>query len=494
MELRIKLLKWWSTGFPVAILNEKTAEEIGVRPSDRISIRTFSTRPTEITTIIDTAKGVVRKNEIAVSHELKQRLGLKSGQKVNINLAESPKSLESIKKKLNKKTLSEKEILEIIDDVVNNSLAESEIALFISAMHKNGMNLEEITFLIKAILKTGNKLKLKDKFVIDKHSIGGVAGNRTTPIVVSICAAAGGLVFPKTSSRAITSAAGTADVIEMIANVEFSIKQIKKILKKTKACMVWGGALGMVPADSKIIRIEKSLGIDPQSQLLASIMAKKLAVGSKYILIDIPYGKSAKANKQQAIQLKHKFEKLGKFFKVKLKCILTDGSQPIGNGVGPALELTDVIKVLKNEQGLPKDLEKKSLFLAGEIFEMIGKSKKGKGIQLAKEILSSGKAFEKFKKIIEAQGGDLNRIKLAKLSHVVVSKKSGKIKEIDNKKINFLARITGCPLDKSAGLFIHSHVNEKVKKGKPLLTIYSESEQRLNQAVKFYQDKKPIKI
>jgi len=239
MELKIKLLKW-SAGLPVAILNKKTAEKIGIHTNDRISIRTTTRHPKEIYTLADTIKGLVRQNEIAVSSELKKRLGLKVGQEVDINLSIPPKSLEYIKKKLNKKSLSEKEIKEIIKDIVNNSLSEPEIALFISAIHKYNMNMKEIIYMIKAILKSGNRLRLRNKFIVDKHSVGGIPGNRTTPIIVSICAAAG-LTFPKTSSRAITSAAGTADVIEMIASVEFSIKDLKKILKKTGACMVWGG-------------------------------------------------------------------------------------------------------------------------------------------------------------------------------------------------------------------------------------------------------------
>ena len=493
MELKIKLLNWLSTGFPVAILNRKTAEKIGVHPNDRISIKTFSPRPKEISTIVDVADKSVRENEIAISYELKQSLDLRDNQRVNINLAEALDSLNFIKKKLNNKTLSQKEITEIIADVVDNSLSESEIALFVSAMYKQGMNMQETIYLIKAMLKSGNHLSLRNKFVVDKHSIGGIAGNRTTPIVVSICVAAG-LTFPKTSSRAITSAAGTADVIETIANVDFSIKQLKKILKKTNACMIWGGELGMAPADAKIIRIEKILKIDPQSQLLASIMAKKLAVGSKYILIDIPYGKTAKVTKPGAVQLKRKFEELGKYFKKKLKCVLTNGSQPIGNGVGPALELIDIVKVLTSEKTKPLDLEKKSLFLAGELLEMTGKAKKGKGFEMARQILYSGRAFEKFRQIIKAQGGDLKRIKLAKLKHNILAKKSGTILEIDNKKINSLARVAGCPLDKSAGLYLHFHVGDKIKKGEKILTIYAESKQRLKQAINFCREIKPIRI
>jgi AMP phosphorylase len=492
MDLKIKILKW-SAGLPVAMLNKKTAEKMGVHTKDRIFIKTISKHPKKMSTIIDIVGGLVKQNEIAVSSELKKRMGVKVGQKVTIGLAETPKSMFFIKKKLNKKSLSGKEIEEIINDIVNNSLSDAEISLFVLAMYEKGMNFKETVHLINAILKSGNALKLKNKFVADKHSIGGIPGNRTTPIVVSICAF-GGLTMPKTSSRAITSAAGTADVIEAIAKVDFSMEEIKAILKKTNACMVWGGSLGMVPADSKIIKTEKALRIDPESQLLASIMAKKISVGSKYILIDIPYGKTAKVSKSKALNLKKKFKRLGRHFNKKLECVLTDGSQPIGNGVGPVLELIDVIKILDPKQEGPKDLEKKSLFLAGELFEMAGKAKKGEGVKLATEILSSGKAFKKFQEIIKAQKGKLTDIKPAKFKKDILSKKSGKISEINNKKINALARIAGCPADKLSGLYLYYHVGDKIKKGERLLTIYSESKSRLKEAIKVYDSKKPIKI
>jgi AMP phosphorylase len=425
--------------------------------------------------------------------ELKEVLKARQGQKVDVNLASPPKSMEFIKDKLNGGKLKSIEIHSIIKDVVNNSLSDSEIALFVSAMYRHGMDFKETISLIDAILKTGNELKLRGKYIADKHSIGGVPGNRTTPIVVSICAVAG-LTMPKTSSRAITSAAGTADVIEAIAKVEFEVKDLKKIIKKTGAFMVWGGYLGLVPADSKIIRVEKSLKIDPMAQMIASIMSKKLAVSSKYIVIDIPYGRGAKVDKKRALTLKRKFERLGRHFGMKIKCVLTDGSQPIGNGVGPVLELIDIVDILDPRLNGPKDLEDKAIFLSGQLLELTGKAKKAKGALMAREILDSGKAFDKFKQIIAAQEGDLRRLKLAKLKHTLVAKRAGKIKEINNKKITSLARITGCPLDKQCGLYLHVLKNERVKKNQPLITVYSNSKPRLNEAIRFFKEEKPIKL
>ncbi len=492
MELKVKLLKW-SAGIPVAMLNENTANIIGVKTKGRIFIKTISKKPRGVSTIVDTITGIVKEKEIAISCELKERLSLIEGQKVDVDLSPSPKSLAFIKKKMNKEVLSQKEVNEIIKDIVDNSLSEPEIALFISAMYEEGMNMKETIYLINAILNSGRRLKLKKGLIVDKHSIGGIPGNRTTPLVVSICAAAG-LIVPKSSSRAITTAAGTADVMETVASVDFSIEELERIVKKVGACIIWGGSLEIVPADEKIITIEKMLNIDPESQLLASIMSKKLASGAKYILIDIPYGKTAKVTKEKALRLKKKFEYLGKHFHKKLKVVLTEGTQPIGNGIGPALEMVDIIKVLSLAEDRPLDLEKKSLFLAGELFEMTGKASRGNGIKLAKEILYSGKAFRKFKEIVTAQKGNLKNIKKAKFKKDILMKKNGKILDIDNKKINSLARAAGCPMDKSAGLYLYKNIGARLKKGEKILTIYAESKSRIKEAFNFYSTQKPIKI
>ncbi len=492
MELKTKFIGL-TTGIPVILLTQKNADKLGITVGGRAEVKKTSQKDKGLSVIVDISNNLATSKEVGVSKETKNRLNLKKGQILDVNLAEPPNSLILIKKKLNKKELSEKDLDEIIEDVVDNSLSGPEIALFISAMYSRGMTLKETVYLIKSILESGNELKFRNKFVVDKHCIGGIPGNRTTPIVVSICAAAG-LLMPKNSSRAITSAAGTADVIETIAKIEFTLSEIKKIVKRTNACMVWGGALGIVPADSKIIKIEKSLKLDPEAQLLASIMSKKLASDSNFILIDIPYGRTAKVDRKKALHLKRKFERLGKYFHKKMKVVLTRANEPIGNGIGPELELRDVINVLKQIENYPQDLEQKSIFLAGNLLEMVGKVSVGEGMSMAKNILSSGEAYKKFKQIIEAQKGKIRGIKLAKHKKSFIVKRKRKIKSFDNQKINALARIAGCPSYKSAGLYIYKHVGETLDKGDKILTIYSESKTRLKHAIDYYKKAKPIKF
>ena len=488
MKLKIKKLAF-GAGRPVAFINQDCARNLNVHVGDRIEI---STKKNKIISVVDVVKGFLRKNQIAISDEISKYLKLKAGDEIEVRLALEPHSTRYIAKKLNDKELSRKEIFEIIEDVVNNALTEAEVAYFVSGVYENGMSMNETLYLTEAIYKTGQSLKWKIRPIVDKHSIGGIAGNRTTPIVVSICAAAG-IILPKTSSRAITSAAGTSDVIETIAKVDLSSSELQRVVRKVGACLVWGGALGLAPADDKLIRVERLLSLDPESQLIASIMAKKLAVGSKYVLIDIPYGPKAKVSKKEAKRLKKKFLRAADYFKIKMRVVLTDGSQPIGNGIGPIMEMKDVLRVLQRNNP-PEDLEKKCIMLAGELLEMVRKARKGQGKKLAKSLLESGKAYKKFEEIISAQGKVFNGLKEAKFKHKIKAKKSGKIKDVNNKAINYLGRVLGCPIDKASGLFIHKHRSEKVEKSEAILTLYSESKRKLNEGIRFFNESRPIII
>lgn len=463
------------------MIHELTAKKMSLHVGNRVLIKHNKNK---IISIVDTVSGIIKPSEIAVSEEILEHLSLKNKDIVDVELTEHPRSISLIKEKLKGRHLTNQEIHEIINDIANNALTEIEVAFFVAAVFVNDMSFEETKNLIDAMVKSGNQMKIKGK-VVDKHCIGGIAGNRTTPIIVSICAAAG-LIFPKTSSRAITSAAGTADVIETISKVDFSIKEIKEIIKKTNACMVWGGALGLAPVDDKIIRIERMINLDSTAQLLASILSKKISVGSHYILIDIPYGRSAKVSKKQAEDLKHKFISLGSRFGLKIEVALTDGTEPIGNGVGPVLEMKDILKILKREPDAPKDLEEKCLLLAGILLEMTGKTEKQNGKELAKQILDSGEAFEKFKQIIEVQHGKLNSLPKPKYSFSVKADKKIKITHYDNHLINKLARFAGCPEDKAAGICLHKKKSEIVESGKPIFTIYATSEEKLRQAKELF--------
>ena len=491
MKLKVKNFNWLA-GRPVVILNDKSAKKMNVFVDDRVAISNSK----KVYAVVDIFPKLVRTNQIGLSQELSKILKIKNGTTVEVSSSEISDASFLIKKKINGETLNQKELNYLISEIVHNNLTEAEIAFFTAAQKLNGMKFEETVNLTKAMVKTGAKLKFKGKYIADKHCIGGVAGNRTTPIVVAICAAVG-LTLPKTSSRAITSASGTADVIETISNVELSLKKIEKIVKKTGACLAWGGSLGLAPSDDKIIQVERLLNLDIEPQLLASIMSKKIAAGAKYILIDIPYGKGSKVkNIKKAKSLGRKFERMGKEFKLKLKVVYTDGRQPVGNGVGPILEMQDVLSVLQNLKETPQDLREKSLFLSTELIKLCGIKNARKK---AEEALTSGKAYEKFKEIINAQNEKNNfdlkveGLVLAKFKKVIKAKRNGKITAFSNNGINSLCRVLGTPETISAGCYLHKHLG-KIKKGEPLLTLYTESPSKMKDALKYLKEFKPIEI
>jgi AMP phosphorylase len=491
MRLRIKNLNWLA-GRPVAILNDKTAKNLNIFVNDRVEIRNSK----KVYAIIDIFPKLIGDDEIGLSKELSDVLKLKNKSYVKVSTSEISNATYLIQKKVAGGRLSQEEITYLISEIVHNNLTEAEIAYFTAAEKLNGMSIKETINLTRAMVKTGTKLKFNGKYIADKHCIGGIAGNRTTPLVIAICASAG-LTIPKTSSRAITSASGTADVIETISNVELSIDEIKSIVKKTGACLAWGGSLGLAPSDDKIIRVERLLSLDIEPQLIASILSKKVAAGSKYILIDIPYGKGSKVvTLKKAKDLGKKFQLIGKSFRLKLKVVYTKGNQPIGNGFGPVLEMLDILHILQNDPEQPKDLREKSLFLASELMKLCNIKNARKK---ADELLSSGKAYEKFKEIINAQNGKnnfdrkINSLYLAKYKRIIPANKTGMITEISNKGINSLCRTLGTPETISAGAYLHKHMG-KIKKGEPLITLYSESKTKLKEATEYLKEFKPIII
>lgn len=491
MKLKAKILNIES-GVLVAVLNYHDASLLGIEPLERIELINNSKKAVAIIDIAE-KHGQVKHGEIGLFLDLAKELNVKEGNEISIKVAKKPFSVIYIKKKLKKQELNEKEVNEIIKDLVENKLTEIEISSFVSACFINGMTLDESAYLTKAIVRNGGQLRIKHRPIVDKHSIGGICGNRTTMLIVPILAAAG-LYIPKTSTRSITSPAGTADTMEVLAPVSHTKENIIKIIEKTHGCMVWGGTLDLASADDKLIKIEKPLDLDPEGILLASIMAKKASVGATHLLVDIPLGPEAKIKeKSKAIDLKKKFIQLGKKLKIKTEVIITDGSQPIGCGIGPALEARDILLVLQNRG--PKDLRNKSLMMAAEIMKMVGIKN---AYQKSEEILTSGKAEKKMREIIKAQGGNPNikpeDIKIGPFRYNALAKKSGIVKQVSNNTIARIAKIAGAPANKGAGIYLNVKLKDMVKKGDILFTIYAEKKDKLRYAIEALKEEHPIKI
>ena len=458
----------------IVLMNQITAHNYDLHASDRVLLKNAGNEAIAILDI--TINHDLKDNEIGLYEETWNKLKVEKGdRRVSMMPMERPQSVFYIRKKLDGEKLSDEEIDAIVKDIVADRLSDVEMTYFVSGCYCGGLSDKETVALTKSVVKNGGHIKFTDKIVIDKHCIGGVPGNRSTMLAVPIMTSLG-LRMPKTSSRAITSPAGTADTMEVMANVTIPADKLKKIAMKVGGFIAWGGGVDIASADDKLIKIRNPMSLDPQGMLLASILAKKHAVSSTHVLIDIPYGPDVKVKSPKAAEpLKKKFEKIGAMLGMKVKVVFTDGSQPIGNGVGTVLEALDIIKVLKNAPDAPQDLVKKTVWLCGIMLEMVGKAKKGKGEAMAMETLTSGKAWKKFQDIINAQGKNKKPLKVGDITFDVKAKKSGIITAINNKLISRTARMAGAPVNSGAGVFVHKKIGDAVKKGDVLYTIYSES-------------------
>ncbi len=495
MKLKVRNLPIGTGDVVVAVLRDKDATRLDLLPADRVLLKYGHKQVVATVDIIGRVNGATKKDhkkkficcgEVGLFLEAQYVLGTKSGDVIEIFSEKKPASISYIKKKLEGQRLNKGELYAIIKDITDRNLSETEITYFVAACYLNELSMTEITYLTHAMVNTGNVLKLPQRIVVDKHCIGGVAANRTSMLIVPILAAAG-LTVPKTSSRSITSAAGTADTVEVLCPIVFTLSEMKHIVHKVGGCLVWGGAMSLAPSDDKIIQVEHPVSLDPTGQLLASIMAKKKSVGATHVLIDIPVGRGAKiTDMKHAETLKQKFNELGRRLGMKIAVIITDGSQPVGNGIGPSLEARDVLWTLKNSSRGSILLKEKSIKMAGIILELTKKVPKGKGINLAREIFESGKAYEKFVQIITAQGGKEIRpdqLRMAKKSYLFTAWKAGTVTHVDNGIMNKIARIAGAPHDQEAGVYLFCHKGTIVRRGDKLFTIHSDNPERLKYAI-----------
>lgn len=493
MRLKTKILNIESGGPLVVVLNPNVIKELDLGPADRIRIMAER----KYAVAIADSSSTIKENEIGVFEEIKKLVNLDAGQPVTIIPEEKPLAIQSIKKKMGGQQLTKDEIFEIITDIVDNRLTTSEIAMFVASAYMRDFSISETEHLTKAMAETGQMLNLGVKPVLDVHSVGGVPGNRTTLVIIPIIAAAG-CYIPKTASRAITDPAGTADVMEVFAPVTLDLEEIKEIVLKHKGCIVWGGSLDIAPADDVIVKVEQPLQLDPTAMLIASILAKKYAVGSSDILIEIPFGAGTKCDRKRVNVLERKFKTIGKNLGLDIRIQKIDGSQPVGAGIGPALEARDCLWVLERNPLGPKDLRRKSLHMAAQLLEIAGVAKSGAGLKLATKILDSGKALRKFREIIKAQGGNPNikakSMKIGKYDDTILAERSGVVRAINNDIIKRIGRHLGAPYDTGAGLYLYKHVGDRVKEGEKLFSLYAESGRKLAEGLEFTEANNPFRI
>jgi thymidine phosphorylase len=427
---------------------------------------------------------IIENGEAGLSTEAMNRLGTKNGEMVAISHLPPIESLSKVRAKMYGRELDEVSYKEIITDIVAGHYSNIEIAAFVTACAGDNLSVNETTSLTKAMISAGHKIEWGKKMILDKHSVGGLPGNRTTPIVVSIIAAAG-LTIPKTSSRAITSPAGTSDTMETMTKVDLTIEEIKNVVEKEGGCMAWGGAVKLSPADDLLIAIEKALDIDSEAQMVASVLSKKAAAGSTHVVIDIPVGPTAKVRSQEeALRLQYYFKAVSEAIGIHAEILITDGNQPVGRGIGPSLEAMDVLSVLRNEPDAPADLKERAIALAAVLLKLSGKYVAGSESSIAKTFLENGDAYKKFVSICKAQGG-FKEPAYASYKYDVLSEMDGIVISVDNRKLARIGKLAGAPQCPSAGVLYYAPLGKKIKKGDLLFSIYAESEGELQYAKEY---------
>jgi thymidine phosphorylase len=421
--------------------------------------------------VIADSDDLVGPDEAGMPTPLFRRLGVAAGAEVEIAPARPPRSLDAVRAKIHGVTLDQSQLDAIVGDLVSHAYSDMEVAAFLIAC-ASFMTPDETLALTLAMVSSGSRLSWPRTPVVDKHCIGGIPGNRTSLVVVPIVAAHG-LLFPKTSSRAITSPAGTADTMEVLARVDLGEDEMRDAVDRCGACIVWGGRVDLAPADDVLISVERPLGVDTPEQMVASILSKKVAAGSTHLVIDLPIGPSAKVrDPEQALRLRKLFEFVGDRLGLTLEIAITDGSQPIGRGVGPVLEARDVRAVLENAPAAPSDLKEKAIMLAGRILEFDPGLTGGRGAARARELLDSGAAARKMDEIIEAQGPPPFAAALGSLTYDVTARADGWIEGVDCARIARVARLAGAPTDAGAGVDLLKRKGDSVRAGEPLYRIH----------------------
>jgi len=468
-------------------LDDADADALGIHPLDRVEIRS---EYGQVISIVNVAASFPQ-GTINVYDEVSRILRVETDDTVEVERAAEPESLHLIREKIAGRRLNMAEVKMIISDVVERHLSDVELASLVTALHIRGTGMDEVEYLTRAMVETGDTLSLGVRPVLDKHSIGGIPGDKTTILVVPIVAAAG-FTIPKSSSRAVTSPAGTADRVEVLCPVTLSIEEIEEVVERTNGCIIWGGALNLAPADDLFIRVEYPLSIDPL--LLPSIMSKKKAMGADCLVVDIPTGRGAKIKTiGEAHELAKEFIELGRRLDVRVDCAVTDGEQPVGYAVGPALEARESLLSLMGKA--PLDLRDKAVSLAGILLEMAGLEY---GREEALRIIQSGRAEMKLREIIEAQGGDPEimpeDIEIGDHISEIHSEEAGEILWIDNLAIVQIAKAAGAPKDRGAGVLLRGKIGSRVEAGGAIFEIYAENGSKLEAAVSLVESLRPMGI
>jgi thymidine phosphorylase len=447
-------------------------------------VRVTNGRHSIIATLYHVTSDILHHNEAGLSEAAWRRLQLDGGGNVRVSHPAPLESLSMLRGKVYGRRLDAGSLATIIGDVAAGRYSDIDLASFITACSARPLNRDEAIGLTRAMVDVGERLSWNAHPVVDKHSVGGLPGNRTTPIVVAIVTACG-LTMPKTSSRAITSPAGTADTMETLAPVDLDLKTMRRVVEQEGGCIAWGGAVRLSPADDILITVERALDLDSEGQLIASVLSKKIAAGASHVVLDVPVGPTAKVRStEDARSIAQGLVEVAQAFGLKAKPVFTDGTQPVGRGIGPALEARDVLAVLGNAPDAPADLRERAVLLAGTLLELAGKAPEDAGLAMAEKVLVGGQAAAKFERICAAQGGRRTP-PTSSHRHTIAAHNAGRVVAVDNRRLARVAKLAGAPDAKAAGVELHVSLGEEIERGHPLYTVHAEAPGELGYALEY---------
>lgn len=474
---------------PAVILNSDDCLEMGVSVTDRVMMTGVGTAISSV--VVSDSPG--SKGSVGLGSRLMERLSVSDGDRIAVVYSPPPESIRSIRRKIEGSRLTASEMMSIVHDISEGSITQKEILTFVSAFTTMNSDLSEVADLARAMASTGRTAELGVSPVFDFHSLGGVPGNSITPVVVSIVASEG-LVIPKMSSRAVSSACGTADYVSTFCDVEMDTDELKNAVSEAGGVFACGNE-DFAPVGRSIIEAERPLGIDPRPTMMASIMSKKIAIGTTHLLLDIPVGQGTKVpDMESARRIADDFTALGAILGMHVECAATFGSQPVSCSIGPILEARSCIRILENADS-DRFAADKACELAGILLEMAGIDD---GPRRAKEILASGTALAKFREIVAVQNGDPDIVSEDLVPGTFVkdvhAKRTGTLRFIDNPSLVAIAKAAGAPSDAGAGIEIVHRPGDPVSKGDVLFRIYAEHRAKLDRAVESARSRRPMEV
>ncbi len=414
---------------------------------------------------------VLALDEIGLNEDAFKALNMSEGTEVHVSMAAPSLSAQSLRRKIAGEILTSSEYMDIIKDIASGRYSKMDIAAFLVAC-TSSMSATELVSFTEALVAQKVLHWDEKSMVVDQHCLGGVPANKTDLVILAIVSAYG-LPIAKTCIRSLTSCAGVADTMGVLANVDYNTSKFQKLVRANNGAIVNYDVLEETKVNHLLHDVRSQLGINQNELVIASILAMMISSGVSHLVLDVPVGENARVHStNEAIRIRKQVEYIGDMLGLSIDVVITDGSEPIGNGIGAVLEARDVMKILRNKEDAPIDLKEKSLFLAGRVLEFDPQLRGGQGYAVAKEILENGRALEAFQRIVNAQG--VHEVPaLGQYVREVVAPYDGIVSAVNNTIINKIGVYAGATQCLGSGVDLNKKIGDKVKAGDVLYTIYS---------------------